>query len=102
VSSRDDRVEGSDAIADLKDVAAVLRAQASRIAELESEVTRARSAADSARAYGAREGTRRVEVQTELHAMRRTRVWRYSALPRRVYGWLLLRLRRGREAEPPA
>lgn len=86
----------ADPVADLKEIGAVLRRQASRIAELEAELERARGAAQAARALALREATRRLEVQTELHAVRRTRLWRYSAGPRRVYRRVRLRLLRRR------
>jgi hypothetical protein len=80
-----------DAMAELKAIAGVLRSQASRIAELEDEVERIRAAAASAREFALHEAALRVEIQTELQAVHRTKVWRYSALPRRVYRRLLLR-----------
>jgi hypothetical protein len=86
----------ADPVADLKEIGAVLRRQAGRIAELEAELERARAAAEAARALALREATRRLEVQTELHAVRRTRLWRYSAGPRRVYRRVRLRLLRRR------
>jgi hypothetical protein len=91
-----------DAIAELMEVAGVLRSQASRIAELDDEVERVRAAAEGARELARREATRRVEIQTELHAVHRTRVWRYSSLPRRLYGRLRLRFFKRGEAEPAA
>lgn len=78
------------------ELSARVRRQASRIAELENERGRARAAADGARAFALREATRRVEIQTELHAVHRTRLWRYSSAPRRVYRLLRLRRRGGR------
>ncbi len=77
---------------DPEELSTRVRRQAGRIAELENELARARAAADGARAFSLREATRRVELQTELHAVHRTRLWRYSAVPRRVYR--LIRFRR--------
>lgn len=80
--------EGSDR----DEIAARARSQATRVAELENEVARFRAAAEAARVLVLREAARRVEMQTELHAVHLTKLWRYSVLPRRLYGVVLRRI----------
>jgi hypothetical protein len=78
-------VRAADEDSDAVELAARARSQATRIAELENEVFHARAAAEGARMLALREAKRRVEIQTELRAVHRTKLWRYSALPRRLY-----------------
>ena len=89
-------------LAELSEIGSILRDQATRIAELEAELAHARVAADAARALAYRESLRRVEIDEELHAMQQTKLWRYSAEPRRVYRQVRSRLaaRHGHEAGP--
>jgi hypothetical protein len=88
----------------LNEIGSILRTQATRIAELEDELAHARVTADAARALAYRESIRRVEIDEELHAMQQTKLWRYSAEPRRVYRQVRARLgrRNRREAKPRA
>jgi hypothetical protein len=79
-------------VAELSEVGSILREQATRIAELEDELAHARIAADSARALAYRESLRRVELDEELHAIRQTKLWRYSTEPRRIYRQVRSRL----------
>ncbi len=70
---------------DSDELGARARSQATRVAELENGVSHARAAAEAAQGLALREATSRVEIQAELHAVHRTKLWRYSALPRRLY-----------------
>ncbi len=76
----------------MSEIGSILRTQATRIAELEDELARARVAADAARALAYRESLRRVAIDEELHAMQQTKLWRYSTEPRRVYRHVRSRL----------
>jgi hypothetical protein len=91
-------------LAELSEIGSILREQATRIAELEDELAHARVAADGARALAYRESLRRVEIDEELHAIHQTKLWRYSAEPRRVYRQVRSRFvaRNGRDSSPRA
>jgi len=75
-----------DAHAALRDIHDVIRIQATRVAELQAAVDALRRELKAARTDA---DVREAALVVELENLRRTRLYRWTVVPRRLYGGLL-------------